>query len=169
MRIYQDQETQALVFEHYRRFSNAITRVNYGIAWRISWNDVSWGAEKRYKHPMGPTDILTAQGIYYLFTGIWPVVHIRSFLAVTGPKTDLWLVRTVGLLIAVAGAAMMQAGISDEPTLAMLILAAGSAAALAAVDIIYVALGTISKIYLLDAALEIALLLAWAAALLRAG
>lgn len=113
--------------------------------------------------------LLTAQGIYYFLSGLWPVVHIRSFLTVTGPKTDLWLVRTVGLLIAVAGAAMIQAGLGDELTLAMLILAAGSAAALAAVDIVYVALGTIAKIYLLDAALEIALLVAWAAALFGAG
>jgi hypothetical protein len=143
--------------------------VNYGIECRISPKDVSPHGKRRYEKWMIPADILTAQGIYYFLTGAWPLLHIRSFLAVTGPKTDLWLVRTVGLLIAVAGAAMLQAGISDEVTLAMLILAAGSAAALAAVDIIYVTLGTIAKIYLLDAALEIALLLVWAAALLHAG
>ncbi|VTR52312.1 Uncharacterised protein [Sphingobacterium thalpophilum] len=38
------------------------------------------------------------QGIYYCLTGIWPVIHISSFMAVTGPKTDLWLVKMVGLL-----------------------------------------------------------------------
>ena len=41
--------------------------------------------------------------IYFMLTGIWPVVHMPSFIAVTGPKTDLWLVRTVGLLIAGIG------------------------------------------------------------------
>ncbi|GEM_PF-1566518 len=169
MKKYRDQGNEALVFGEYRRSAHAITRVNYGIECRIYWKNVSPEAESRYKKPMGLTEILTAQGIYYFLTGVWPVVHIRSFLAVTGPKTDLWLVRTVGLLIAVAGAAMMQAGISHEFTLGILILATGSAAALTAVDIVYVALGTIAKIYLLDAALEIALLLAWAAALFHAG
>jgi hypothetical protein len=110
--------------------------------------------------------LLLAQGVYFFLTGVWPVAHMRSFIAVTGPKTDLWLVRTVGLLIAVAGLAMIAAsahGIVDAP---VLILALGSAAALAAVDIVYVTLGAIAKVYLLDAALEIALLLAWAALLL---
>jgi hypothetical protein len=110
--------------------------------------------------------LLLAQGLYFFFTGVWPVVHMPSFLAVTGPKRDLWLVRTVGLLIAVAGLAILAAGANALVNAPVLILALGSAAALAAVDIVYVALGTIAKIYLLDAALEIALLLAWAAALL---
>lgn len=39
-----------------------------------------------------------AQGIYYLITGIWPMLHMESFVAITGPKTDLWLVRMVALL-----------------------------------------------------------------------
>jgi hypothetical protein len=33
--------------------------------------------------------------------GLWPLVHLSSFEAVLGPKTDRWLVKTVcGLLIA---------------------------------------------------------------------
>ena len=35
-------------------------------------------------------DILLIQGVYYALTGIWPVVHIGSFMKVTGPKRDLW-------------------------------------------------------------------------------
>jgi hypothetical protein len=40
------------------------------------------------------------QGVYYLLTGVWPLPSIGSFQRVTGPKTDLWLVRTVGVLVA---------------------------------------------------------------------
>ena len=40
-----------------------------------------------------------AQAVYYILTGVWPLVHIRSFMAVTGPKTDLWLARTTGAAI----------------------------------------------------------------------
>ena len=33
------------------------------------------------------------QGLYFFFTSVWPIVHMSSFLAVTGPKHDLWLVQ----------------------------------------------------------------------------
>ncbi len=32
-------------------------------------------------------------------TGLWPLVHRRSFEAVTGRKTYWWLVNTVGSLL----------------------------------------------------------------------
>ena len=61
------------------------------------------------------------QGIYYTLTGVWPLVHVRSFLAVTGPKTDLWLVKTVGVLVAVIGVvialAWWRGRITDEVAL----------------------------------------------------
>ena len=40
-----------------------------------------------------------AQAIYYIATGVWSLVGIRSFQAVTGPKIDTWLVKTVGVLV----------------------------------------------------------------------
>jgi len=42
--------------------------------------------------------ILKIQAIYYFATGLWPLVHLQSFLLVTGEKTDLWLVYMVALL-----------------------------------------------------------------------
>lgn len=36
-----------------------------------------------------PASVGAVQGTFYLATGIWPLVHIESFVAVTGPKTDL--------------------------------------------------------------------------------
>lgn len=33
---------------------------------------------------------------YFVLTGLWPILNIRSFLRVTGPKSDLWLVKTWG-------------------------------------------------------------------------
>jgi hypothetical protein len=36
------------------------------------------------------TLVALVQGVYFLLTGVWPIVHLPSFLAVTGPKTDLW-------------------------------------------------------------------------------
>jgi hypothetical protein len=45
--------------------------------------------------------LIAFQAAYYLATGLWPLVHLPSFEAVTGPKTDDWLVHMVGLLAAV--------------------------------------------------------------------
>jgi len=108
------------------------------------------------------------QGLYYFVAGVWPLVSMRSFEAVTGAKTDKWLVKTVGVLVAVIGAVVALAGwrrrVQPEPAL----LAAGSAAGLAAIDSVYATRGRISKIYLLDAVVEVALVAAWAAATLRA-
>ena len=47
--------------------------------------------------------ILTFQSAYYILTGLWPLVHFASFELVTGPKTDDWLVRMVGLLVVLIG------------------------------------------------------------------
>ena len=108
--------------------------------------------------------IAIIQSAYYVLTGVWPLVHMRSFLAVTGPKTDLWLVRTVGLLVLVIGSAIGLAAWRGNVTLEILVLATGCALALTAIDVVYVAKRIISKIYLIDAVAEVILILAWAAA-----
>jgi hypothetical protein len=102
-----------------------------------------------------------AQAGYYLITGLWPLVHIGSFMAMTGPKRDLWLVRTVGVLVTAVALALAQAAWQDAITRPTATLASGCAAGLAAIDVIYVARRTIAPIYLLDAALEAVILAAW--------
>jgi hypothetical protein len=102
-----------------------------------------------------------AQGLYFFLTGIWPIIDVRSFQKVTGPKTDLWLVKTVGALIAVVGAVLVLAGFYGRITFEIFVLAVSSSAALTVVDVVYVRKGVISRIYLLDAALEVPLILAW--------
>ena len=109
--------------------------------------------------------VLLAQGAYYVATGVWPLLDRRSFEAVTGPKTDFWLVRTVGALIGVTGATMLVAAARQQPAPDTAVLAAGSAAALASVDTIYASGGRISRIYLLDAIAELAFIAGWFAAL----
>lgn len=104
--------------------------------------------------------VLLAQGIYYFITAVWPLVHMRSFLAVTGPKTDLWLVRTVAaLILAISLPLIVSFGterITDSP---IVLLAASACIALATVDIVYVVKKVISPIYLGDAVVEIAVLI----------
>ena len=100
--------------------------------------------------------LATFHGAYYLVTGLWPLLSMRTFEAVTGPKSDRWLVRMVGLLAAVIGASLLaRRGSTDR------ILPVGSALAFASVDTIYALRGRISRIYLADALLELGLVAGW--------
>lgn len=112
---------------------------------------------------MGKRSILIAQGAYYAVTGLAPFVSRRAFEAVTGPKRDWWLVQTVGAVVAPIGAGLISAGLSGRQTPELLGIAAGSAIGLASVDVVHATRGRISRVYLLDAAVEAALLagLAW--------
>lgn len=109
--------------------------------------------------------VLLAQSLLYLVTGPWPLLHMASFEAVTGAKTDDWLVHTVGLLLAVIGGVLLAASRRPRIDRLFLMLAIGTALALAAIEIFYVSRGTISAIYLLDAVIELAFAALLAAAL----
>jgi hypothetical protein len=110
--------------------------------------------------------VALVQGLYYLATGLWPIFHINSFLLVTGPKTDLWLVKTVGILVAVIGAVLLSASRSRRLTDEIILLAAGSALGLAIIDVVYAR--HISSVYLADAAAELCLVALWATGRARA-
>jgi hypothetical protein len=101
------------------------------------------------------------QGIYFFVFGIWPILHMRSFLKVTGPKTDLWLVKTVGLILAVIGAVLIFAQVNAEVNTSLIILAICSALSLAVIEFVYVTKRVISPIYLGDSLLELLLIACW--------
>ena len=109
-----------------------------------------------------------AQGAYYLFTGIWPLINRDSFLAVTGPKTDLWLVNTVSVLVIVIGGTLLFGAAIRQVNATLIALAIGSAAGLVGIEFFYAMRGEIWPIYLLDAIGEAVLILLWAVALFRA-
>ena len=106
------------------------------------------------------------QGIYFFVFGIWPLFHMKSFLRVTGPKTDLWLVKTVGTILAVIGVALILAWINAEINTSIIVLAIGSALSLALVEFIYVAKRVISPIYLGDTVVELILIGWWVISLM---
>jgi hypothetical protein len=115
-----------------------------------------------------PRLLVTAAGLqggYFLTTGLWPLVHMGSFEAVTGKKRERWLVKTVGSVVAVIGGVLLDAARRRRIGRTAATLAIGSAAALAGVDVVYVARGRISPVYLLDAATELGLVALWAAGL----
>jgi hypothetical protein len=104
------------------------------------------------------------QAAYYLVSGLLPLVSMQAFEAVTGPKTDRWLVKTVGTLVTATGAGLVLATRRRTLPRELALVAATNAAALAVIDGVYVRRGRISPIYLLDAAVEVPLVIGWVAA-----
>jgi hypothetical protein len=52
---------------------------------------------------MSALTLARLQGTANLMGGLWPLLHLKSFEAVFGPKTDRWLVKTVSGLLVVNG------------------------------------------------------------------
>jgi hypothetical protein len=67
-----------------------------------------------------------------------------TILAITGPKTDLWLVKTVGIILAVIGAVLIYAQINADIHTSIIMLAVGSALSLIIVEFVYVTKRVIS-------------------------
>lgn len=101
---------------------------------------------------------LRFQAGYYLATGAAPFLSRRLFEAATGRKTDWWLVQMVGLLAMTSGAAIAAGLRARRISPETLTLAVLSALSFAAIDTVHSLRGRISKVYLCDAAVEIALL-----------
>lgn len=79
-----------------------------------------------------------------------------------GPKVDRWLVKTVAGLLIVNGLAQLSCRRSDDAVRVARRLGVGTAVVLAAIDLAYVPTGRISPMYLLDAAVELGWIVAWA-------
>jgi hypothetical protein len=122
------------------------------------------------------TWICWIQGIYFALTGLWPLISIETFQMVTGRKTDHfvtgdesdhWLVNTVGALVTANAAVFLSAAWSRRKSIDVAILGISVATGLTAIDVVYVVRGTISAIYLVDAAAELVLIALWAVVLWR--
>lgn len=102
-----------------------------------------------------------AQGAYYVASGAWPILHLRSFESITGKKPEPWLVKTVGALVTVVGATVALASRNRRLTPEVKFLAGWVAIALAAVDVVYPLKRRISPVYLADAVPELLIALGW--------
>jgi hypothetical protein len=115
------------------------------------------------------------QGIYYFVSGVWPIVDIRSFKMVTGEKTDNmptgldadhWLVMAVSLLITAIALTLLVAAWRRTQMIEIAVMAISGSVGLTIIDVVYTARGVIQPIYLLDAAIQIPLVIAWGIAIL---
>jgi len=111
--------------------------------------------------------ILAIQSVHYLVTGIWPLVHINSFMEVTGYKTDLWLVKTVSVLTLCIASAFVIDLLSKESSTAIAILSVTGALGFLSIDLYYSLSDVINPIYLVDAVVQLAFVWAWGIVSLR--
>ena len=86
---------------------------------------------------------------------------METFLKVREPKIDLWLVKTVGIILAVIGFVLIVAQVNAQISAPIIILAIGSTLSLARVEFIEAAKRVISPIYPGDALLELILIGWW--------
>jgi hypothetical protein len=114
--------------------------------------------------PLRHRDVALAQAVYYGATGVWPLLSRRSFEAVTGRKTDWWLVQTFSLTLLPVGAALGLAAARDAVTPELELLGAGAAGVLAGTDVAIAARRLGRPTYLIDAAASGALVAGWAIA-----
>jgi hypothetical protein len=98
---------------------------------------------------------LALQGAYYVGAGLWPIADMDSFELVTGPKTDRWLVQTVGLLAASIGTALLHGRHAVRRGSPVRTLALTSALSFAAVGLWHGLRGRISAVYVADAVIEL--------------
>lgn len=109
--------------------------------------------------------VAKGQALYFIPFSLWGLLHIRSFMWVTGKKEDVWLVKTVCLLLITIGAVVGRAGAKDRVTPEIAALGIGASASLTAVDVWYVARGRIRWVYLLDAVGNLGLIAGWVTAI----
>lgn len=116
---------------------------------------------RRARRSRSGTWLPVLQSAYYLGTGVWPLLHMRSFERVTGPKVEHWLVQTVGVMTVVIGATLGLAALRGRSASEAAVLGAGAAIGFAGIDIVHASRGRIPPIYLTDAALQLAFLAGW--------
>ena len=109
--------------------------------------------------------VALVQSGYFLATGIAPFVSRRAFESVTGPKSEWWLVETVGATVTAVGATIGLAAVRREAQAEAALLGIGTAAGLGVIDVVYHLRGRLRWTYLVDAAAEAALVAAWVHAL----
>lgn len=105
--------------------------------------------------------VAIVQGLYWFTTGVWPFLHLGSFVWVTGPKQDYWLLYTVSVLITLVGAVLLVSGLRRKVTTEIKWLGIGGAAGLAGIDIYYALQDVIRQVYLLDAVAETIVIGLW--------
>ncbi len=102
-----------------------------------------------------------AQGLFNVVGGLWPIVSLRSFEAVFGPKSDVPVQMASGGLFLTTGIALLTAPATEAGIEHARRVGVAAAATYLVIDLIYVPKRELRPTYLLDAAMELGWLYAW--------
>ncbi|MCW3076711.1 MAG: hypothetical protein JWO32_1320 [Bacteroidetes bacterium] len=94
-------------------------------------------------------------GLYLSITGIWPIIHLNSFLFITGPKNDIWLLKTFSLLLIAVGITLILSSKYKNVPAPLIILPLLISSALLFADVYYPLIGKIRPVYLLDGIIQL--------------
>jgi hypothetical protein len=112
--------------------------------------------------------LLIIQGFYTFITALWAIIDIDSFMKVTGPKTDIWLVKTVSIVLAGVGLTLLSHLTErDKPVFPAILLGCFTSAGLAFIDFYYTSSNTIPLVYATDGFIEVAFFIGWMIVLAR--
>ncbi|WP_419870855.1 hypothetical protein [Chryseobacterium sp. CT-SW4] len=101
------------------------------------------------------------QGIYYLITSVWPLIHLKSFLEVTGDKTDIWLVKTVAVLLLSYSFLFFYIAFCKRILPIHALIGSICSIGLAIIDLYYYLQGTLKWVYFLDFIIELCFFIYW--------
>lgn len=105
--------------------------------------------------------LIRIQATYILVTAVWPIIDIESFMAITGPKRDVWLVKTVGALLIPVACTMYYHLFIRSDHRPVIVLATLTSLAFVVIDFYYALNDVISNVYLLDGLIELIFLIGW--------
>lgn len=111
--------------------------------------------------------LLITQSVYYMVTALWALVHIKSFMLVTGPKTDVWLVKTVSVLLIPLSLVLFMGIFKWANGKILFLLGAGTAMGLATIDFYYTHHDVIPHAYKVDGYMQIIFLVIWTYSFMR--
>jgi hypothetical protein len=100
-----------------------------------------------------------AQGLYYVATGLWPVVSADHYMRATGQESHGGVAQALGGVVAALGVALL---VDALPARATRWVGLGSAVALAAGGLYFAARGRGLPVNLTDAALQLGFAGSWA-------
>jgi hypothetical protein len=105
--------------------------------------------------------ILTIQGLYMSLTSLWPIIDLHSFIQLTGYKTDVWLVKTLSLLLLSIGISFIIQSAQRSLSAGIRLLAINVAVSLSAIDFYYTTVNVISDVYVIDGFIQLLFISLW--------
>jgi hypothetical protein len=105
--------------------------------------------------------LLITQSGYTLLTALWPLIDIKSFMFVSGYKTDVWLVKTVAALLIPISLTLASFLFVRSNSRQAVLLGATTALSFITIDFYYALTDVINDIYMADGVLEIIFLIGW--------